>query len=64
MHNRHPHENRYCNQCQCTTRHEIKDVAHSCQRCGIQKFPPRPVKREGNVLGLDFRHQEGYCRAV
>ena len=36
-----PYENRYCSGCQCTTRHEIKDVALSCLRCGAEKFPSK-----------------------
>jgi len=38
---RHPYENRYCNACQCTTRHEAKETTFSCQRCGVVKYPTR-----------------------
>jgi hypothetical protein len=38
---RHPFENRYCTGCQCTTRHEVKDVTYSCLRCGVIKYPSK-----------------------
>lgn len=39
-----PYENRYCTGCQCTTRHEVKDSAYSCQRCGVVKYPNYNMK--------------------
>ena len=44
MRNRHPYENRYCNCCQCTTRHEVKESAYACLRCGVIKYPTRTSK--------------------
>jgi uncharacterized paraquat-inducible protein A len=44
MRNRHPYENRYCNGCQCTTRHEVKETSYACLRCGVMKHPTRIVK--------------------
>lgn|GEM_PF-2283206 len=41
MRQRHPFENRYCTGCQCTTRHEVKDLTFSCLRCGVVKYPAR-----------------------
>lgn len=43
---RHPIENRYCNHCQRTTRHEVKEGSHNCQTCGSVKYPPRVFRRE------------------
>jgi hypothetical protein len=37
MHHRHPFENLYCNKCQCTTRHEVKQTEFTCVRCGVVK---------------------------
>lgn len=37
-------ENRYCNPCQCTTRHEVKAAAYACLRCGVVKYPVRPAR--------------------
>ena len=39
MRHKHPYENRYCNTCQCTTRHEVKDITFGCLRCGVIKYP-------------------------
>ena len=39
MRHKHPYENRYCNTCQCTTRHEVKDITYGCLRCGVIKYP-------------------------
>ena len=52
MRNRHPYENRYCNCCQCTTRHEVKVTAYSCLRCGVVKYPTRLVKAPSVVTAL------------
>ena len=41
MRTRHPYENRYCNGCQCTTRHEVKETLYACLRCGVTKYPSR-----------------------
>lgn len=41
MRHRHPYENRYCNTCQCTTRHEVKETTYACVRCGVVKYPTR-----------------------
>lgn len=38
---RHPFENRYCNGCACTTRHEVKQTTFACLRCGAIKYPTR-----------------------
>ncbi len=38
-------ENRYCNQCRKTTRHEVKDQAHACLFCGTLKYPPQNLQR-------------------
>lgn len=43
MPSRQPFENRYCNPCQSTQRHEVKDTAYACLRCGVVKFPVRRV---------------------
>lgn len=37
------HENRYCNGCQCTTRHEVKEASYACLRCGVVKHPTRLI---------------------
>lgn len=39
------HENRYCNLCRQTTRHEVKQDSHACLRCGTLKYPPQLLKR-------------------
>jgi hypothetical protein len=44
MRHRHPYENRYCNGCQCTTRHEVKEVNYACLRCGTIKYPSKITK--------------------
>ena len=41
MRQRHPFENRYCNGCQCTTRHEVRIATFACLRCGVIKYPTR-----------------------
>lgn len=46
MRRRHPYENKYCNGCQCTTRHEVKETTYSCLRCGVIKYPVRLVIRQ------------------
>ena len=43
MRHRHPYENRYCSGCQCTTRHEVKETAYACLRCGVVKYPAMRV---------------------
>lgn len=43
MTHRHPYENRYCNGCQCTTRHSVAVTTYSCLRCGVVKYPVRAV---------------------
>jgi transcription elongation factor Elf1 len=43
MTRRHSHENRYCNGCRITTRHEVKETTFSCLRCGQVKYPTRLV---------------------
>jgi len=47
MRRRHQHENRYCNLCHMTTRHETKEHGCACLRCGTQKYaqPRLVVKR-------------------
>lgn len=52
MHGRHSHENRYCNHCKRTTKHEVKDLTYNCQTCGSVKYPPRVLKREERVLAV------------
>ncbi len=38
MRHRHQFENKYCNACQCTTRHEVKQqLEFTCLRCGSVK---------------------------
>jgi hypothetical protein len=38
MRHRHQFENKYCNACQCTTRHEVKQqMEFTCLRCGVVK---------------------------
>ncbi|MCK6471391.1 MAG: hypothetical protein L6R28_06565 [Planctomycetes bacterium] len=44
MSRRHPYENRYCNHCRMTTRHEVKEPEYGCLRCGSVKYPPRVLK--------------------
>jgi len=41
MRHSHPFENRYCTGCQCTTKHEVKEVTFTCQRCGVLKYPSK-----------------------
>jgi hypothetical protein len=43
MRHRHPYDNRYCNGCHCTTRHEVKETTYACLRCGVVKYPSRIV---------------------
>ncbi|MCZ7644525.1 MAG: hypothetical protein M5U26_04445 [Planctomycetota bacterium] len=52
MRKRHPYENRYCNACKCTTRHEVKDAAFTCLRCGSVKVPPRVMKPVARPLPM------------
>lgn len=40
---RHLFENRYCNGCQCTTKHENRVENTICIRCGVLKFPIKKV---------------------
>jgi hypothetical protein len=47
MRHKHPYENRYCNTCQCTTRHEVKDIAYACLRCGVIKYPTARAIKPG-----------------
>ena len=42
---RHPFENRYCNQCHCTTRHQTHIRNFICLRCGTVKYPVRSIRR-------------------
>ena len=46
---RHAYENRYCNPCQCTTRHEVKETSYACLRCGTVKHPTRLVAPKAGV---------------
>lgn len=39
MSRRHPYENRYCNHCRKTTRHEVKAREYGCLCCGSIKRP-------------------------
>lgn len=34
-----PYENRYCNHCQMTTRHEVRALERACLQCGSVKYP-------------------------
>ena len=43
MSRRHPYENRYCNHCRMTTRHEVKANEYGCLRCGSIKYPARSL---------------------
>ncbi len=52
MRHRHLFENRYCNGCQCTTRHEVKDATFACLRCGVVKYPSRIVKPTDTQLSM------------
>lgn len=45
MSRRHPYENRYCNHCRMTTRHEVKANEYGCLRCGSVKYPANPKPR-------------------
>lgn len=47
---RHPFENRYCNGCQCTTRHEVKETSFSCLRCGAIKYPATVAKASAKLV--------------
>jgi len=51
-HHRHPFENRYCNGCHCTTRHEVKETAFACLKCGIVKYPSKVSKTVQNNYSL------------
>jgi len=46
---RQPFENRYCNGCQCTTRHEAKETTFSCLRCGVVKYIVNAVVKPASV---------------
>jgi len=50
-----PYENRYCTGCQCTTRHEVKDVTLSCLRCGVVKYPSYPSSFK-EIMGYSSPH--------
>ena len=52
MRHRHPYENRYCNGCQCTTRHEVKETVYSCLKCGTLKYPSKVNKTVQNNYSL------------
>ena len=64
MNHRHHHENRYCNHCQRTTRHEVKEASFSCQQCGSIKHPPRVFRTEQAGMSLGFGRLGGYGHAV
>lgn len=57
---RHPFENRYCNGCQCTTRHEVKETTFACLRCGVLKHPTRLIvsapHRSGIRIGTTWHY--------
>jgi hypothetical protein len=56
MRHKQAYDNRYCNSCQCTTRHEAKELAFACLRCGIMKYPTariiKPLSAPVNVLPI------------
>lgn len=54
-----PYENRYCTGCQCTTRHEVKEIAYNCLRCGVVKYPSsqkEPAIRITNAAAFRSAH--------
>ena len=45
-------ENRYCNQCRKTTKHEVKGQARACLFCGTLKYPPQDIQRNMEPAAL------------
>lgn len=44
---KHTAENRYCQSCRQTTKHDITGNSFSCQRCGSVKYPPTQLAKAG-----------------